>query len=160
MKPTPTPHGHTGTPPRETLRRVHLVGTTSGSDLRPAPYHYPPSYTISSGGSAAIRVFSTKHPHRPSTEEYFLQRKHLLTTPPMILVPEKFDMGPSGTRPPSTRKDTKPNSQPLYENYANRISQNQQRPEPSNPSPSRGQVSTSPIFESAEGKFVDERSIV
>ena len=35
------------------------------------------------------RGFSTKHPRRPSMAEYVLRCKHLLTTPPMILVPEK-----------------------------------------------------------------------
>ena len=57
VKITPALHGLNGAPPRANPRRAHLVGTTSVSDLRPTPSHYPPPYTISSGGSAAIGVF-------------------------------------------------------------------------------------------------------
>ena len=159
MKPTPATHGHTSDPQRETPRKALLVGTTSGFD--------PPSHNISLpsvlhhliGKFFRHQGFSTKQLRRPSMAKYFLQLKHLLTTPPMILVPEKLEMGPSETRPYLARKDTNPNNQPLAEHRENRLIQNQRRPEPSYPSPSHGQVLTLPIFESAERKFVYERSI-
>ena len=54
-----------------------------------------------------------KHLLRPSMVQYVLLCKYLLTTPPMILVPDKLGMRPSGTRPSSTRQDTHPSNQPF-----------------------------------------------
>ena len=61
MKPTPTPHGHTGAPPRATPIRSHLAGNTSGTNS--------PSHTISLpsvphhliGRFGCHRGFSTKN---------------------------------------------------------------------------------------------------
>ena len=109
VKPTLVPYSHMGAPSRATPRRSHLFRTTSGSD--------PPSHTISlpsalhhiSGRFGHHRGFSTKHRRRSSMEKYVLRRKHLLTTPPMIRVPKKLDMGPSRTRPSSARQNINTN---------------------------------------------------
>ena len=151
--------------------RPHQRPAEGNSEKSPPCRDYkrlrPPSHTISLpsvlhhliGRFGRHRGFSTKHPRRHSMEKYILRRKHLLKTLPMIHVPEKLDMGPSGTKPSSARQDTKPNSQPLAEHCANRPSQTRQRLEPSAPSPSSGQGLTFPIFESTKGRFVDERFI-
>ena len=52
-----------------------LSGLQAAPTLRPTPSHYPPFYTIPSGGSAAIEV-STRRLRRPSTGKYALRRKH------------------------------------------------------------------------------------
>ena len=52
-----------------------LTGLQAAPTLRPTPSHYPPFYTIPSGGSAAIEV-STRRLCRPSTGKYVLRRKN------------------------------------------------------------------------------------
>ena len=67
-------------PPCRDYNRLQPYVPHHLSTLRPTPSRQevqPPS------------GFSTKHPRRPSMAEYVLRCKHLLTTPPMILVPEK-----------------------------------------------------------------------
>ena len=54
-----------------------LSGLQAAPTLRPTPSHYLPSFTIPSGGSAAIGV-STRRLRRPSTGKYVLRHKHPL----------------------------------------------------------------------------------
>ena len=88
-----------------------LSGLHAAPTLRPTPSHHPPSYTIPSGGLAAIGV-STRRLCRPSTGKYVLWRKHPFWQIRRWYVPEKLDMGPSGTRISLARKDTNPSDQP------------------------------------------------
>ena len=124
VKPTPTPHGRTGALPRANPRRAHLVRTTNLS--------YPPSQTIYLPYVPLYFIrrfgchqgFSTKHIFRPSVVRYVIRRKCLLTTFPIILVPNKLYMGPSRMRPSFERQDTQPSNQPFTDNFANRLRHN------------------------------------
>ena len=153
VKPTPhctaTPAPHQG--------RLQEEPTFSGIqfylNLRPTSYHYPPSHTITSRGLAAIVVFQ-KNLGSPSILQYVILLKYLLTTPPIILVPNKLDRGMSRTRTSSARPDTQLSNQPFSEHCTNRLSQTRRQPAPSSPSPSHGRVSTLFIFKLAQPQFL------
>ena len=82
-----------------------------------------------------------------------------MTNLPMILVTDKLDMGPSGTRQYLARQDTHTSNQTFAEHCANILSHTQWQSEPSTPSLSRVQGSKFSIFESSQRQFVEKRPI-